>query len=130
MLPANTYVIRPANDDDRPALHALAELDSQRALDGPALVGEIHGRPAAAISLQDRRVIADPFLVTVQLRHVLRMRAAALHARGDRDGPRRPGHRVLRGDPRCSPLTQTHPAVPTALSLSGATTLAAGSAAD
>ena len=81
MLPANTYVIRPATDDDQPALHALAELDSMRALDGPALVGEIDGRPAAAISLKDRRVIADPFLFTVQLRQVLRMRAAALHAR-------------------------------------------------
>ena len=81
MLPANTYVIRPATDDDRPALEALAELDSQSPLDGPALLGEIDGRPAAAISLQDRRVIADPFLFTVQLRQVLRMRAAALHAR-------------------------------------------------
>jgi hypothetical protein len=82
MLPANTYVIRPATDDDRQALRALAELDSQHhPLDGPVLVGEIDGRPAAAISLQDRRVIADPFLFTVQLRQVLRMRAAALHAR-------------------------------------------------
>jgi hypothetical protein len=81
MLPANTYVIRPATDDDQQALHALAELDSQRPLDGPALVGEIGGRPAAAISLHERRVIADPFLFTVQLRQVLRMRAAALHAR-------------------------------------------------
>jgi len=81
MLPANTYVIRPATDDDQPALEALADLDSQRALDGPALVGEIDGRAAAAISLRDRRVIADPFLFTVQLRQVLRMRAAALHAR-------------------------------------------------
>jgi hypothetical protein len=81
MLPANTYVIRPATDDDQPALRALAELDSQHQLYGPALVGEIDGRPAAAISLEDRRVIADPFLFTVQLRQVLRMRAAALHAR-------------------------------------------------
>ena len=81
MLPANTYVIRPATDDDQPALEALAELDSQRPLDGPALVGEIDGRPAAAISLQELRVIADPFQFTVQLRQVLRMRAAALHAR-------------------------------------------------
>ena len=81
MLPANTYVIRPATHDDQPALEALAELDSQSRLDGPALVGEIDGRPAAAISLHDRRVIADPFLFTVQLRQVLRMRAAALHAR-------------------------------------------------
>jgi hypothetical protein len=81
MLPANTYLIRPATDDDQQALRALAELDSQHPLNGPALVGEIDGRPAAAISLQDRRVIADPFLFTVQLRQVLRMRAAALHAR-------------------------------------------------
>ncbi len=81
MLPANTYVIRPATEDDQPALEALAELDSQSPLDGPALVGEIDGRPAAAISLHHRRVIADPFLFTVQLRQVLRMRAAALHAR-------------------------------------------------
>ena len=138
MLPANTYVIRPATDDDQPALEALAELDSQGPLDGPALVGEIDGHPAAAISLQERRVMADQFLFTVQLRQVLRMRAAALHARGadafasrpraggDRDGPRRPGQRVLRGDRRCSPQTQTHLAVPTALSRSGAITLCRG----
>jgi hypothetical protein len=80
MLPANTYVIRPATDDDRQALRALAELDSQHPLDGRVLVGEIDGRPAAAISLQDRRVIADPFLFTVQLRQLLRMRVAAMHA--------------------------------------------------
>ena len=79
-LPTHTSSAR-ATDDDQPALQALAELDSQRPLDGPALVGSIDGRPATAISLQDRRVIADPFLFTVQLRQVLRMRAAALHAR-------------------------------------------------
>ena len=54
MLPANTYVIRPATDDDQPALEALAELDSQRPLHRPALIGEIDGRPAAAISLRRR----------------------------------------------------------------------------
>ena len=83
MLPANTYVIRRATVDDEQTLQRLAELDSQRPLNGPALIGEIDGRPAAAVSLQDGRVIADPFEFTVQLRQVLRMRAAATntHAR-------------------------------------------------
>ena len=80
MLPANTYVIRRATDDDERALRALAQLDSQRPLSEPALIGEIDGCPAAAISLVDGRVIADPFQFTVQLRQVLRIRAAAMHA--------------------------------------------------
>jgi hypothetical protein len=80
MLPANTYVIRQATVDDQQALQELAELDSQRPLNGPALIGEIDGRPAAAVSLQDGRVLADPFEFTVQLRQVLRMRVAAMHA--------------------------------------------------
>src|SRR3954465_8506666 len=48
MFAANTYVIRHVAGAER-----LAELDSQRPLTGPALVGEIEGRPAAAISLAD-----------------------------------------------------------------------------
>jgi len=80
MLAANTYIIRRANVDDEHALHELAELDSQRPLNGPALIGEIGGRPAAAVSLQDGRVIADPFEFTIHLRQVLRIRVAATHA--------------------------------------------------
>jgi len=83
MLPANTYVIRRATTDDEQALQGLAELDSQRPLSGPVLIGEIEGRPAAAVSLSDGRAIADPFELTVHLRQILRMRAAAMrtHAR-------------------------------------------------
>jgi hypothetical protein len=80
VLPANSYVIRQATVDDEQALAEIAQLDSQRPLSGPALIGEIDGRPAAAISLEDRRVIADPFDFTIQLRQVLRIRAAAMHA--------------------------------------------------
>ena len=80
MLPANTYVIRQATVDDQQALQELAELDSKRPLNGPVLIGEIGGRPAAAVSLEGGRVIADPFELTVHLRQVLRMRVAALHA--------------------------------------------------
>ena len=77
MFAANTYVIRHHAGADR-----LAELDSQRPLTGPALVGEIDGRPAAAISLDDGRVVADPFQHTAQLVALLRMRARALTAAG------------------------------------------------
>ncbi|HEX5896795.1 MAG TPA: hypothetical protein VFY47_10755 [Thermoleophilaceae bacterium] len=80
MLPANTYVIRQATVDDEQALERLARLDTQRPLRGPVLIGELDGRPAAAVSLDDGRVIADPFEFTLQLRQVLRIRAAALHS--------------------------------------------------
>jgi hypothetical protein len=74
MFAANSYVIRHVTGADR-----LAELDSQRPLTGPALVGEIAGRPAAAISLDDGRVVADPFQHTARLVALLRMRARALN---------------------------------------------------
>jgi hypothetical protein len=73
MFAANTYVIRHVQGAEK-----LAELDSQRPLTGPALIGEIDGRPAAAISLADGRVVADPFQPTAQLVAQLRMRARAL----------------------------------------------------
>jgi hypothetical protein len=75
MFAANTYVIRHVAGAER-----LAELDSQRPLIGPALVGEIDGRPAAAISLTDGRVVADPFQPTANLVALLRMRARGLRA--------------------------------------------------
>jgi hypothetical protein len=77
MHPTETYTIRPATDGDAWALRWLAALDSQRQLAGPALIGEIDGIPAAAISLNDRRVAADPFQTTFALRELLRARASA-----------------------------------------------------
>jgi hypothetical protein len=80
MYPANAYNIRQANDDDWASLDRLAELDSQRGLSGPALVAEIGGDPAAAISLTDGRVIADPFQQTAVARQLLHMRVRGLQA--------------------------------------------------
>ena len=80
MYPANANVIRLATEEDARALHQLAQLDSQRPLGGNALIGEIDGDAAAAISLNDNRVVADPFKRTAQLTQLLRMRAASLHA--------------------------------------------------
>src|SRR5215213_7498904 len=53
MFPANAYVIRQATIDDHTTLERLAALDSQRPLRGPAVIGEIDGTPAAAISMAD-----------------------------------------------------------------------------
>jgi hypothetical protein len=80
MYPTNAYVIREATDADEHALRWLAELDSQLPLSGPALVGEIDGSPAAAVSLTDGRVIANPFRQTSVLTQILHMRYAAMRA--------------------------------------------------
>ena len=80
MHPSNAYVIRPATEDDHRALQRLAELDGQRPFAGPALIGEIGGRPAAAVSLFEGRVVSDPFQPTAVLRQVLSMRLRALRA--------------------------------------------------
>jgi hypothetical protein len=53
MYAAHAYNIRKSTEADESGLRRLAELDSQRALTGEALVAEIDGKPAAAISLAD-----------------------------------------------------------------------------
>jgi hypothetical protein len=80
MYPGNAYPIRRSHGADKDTLRRLAELDSQRPLEGPALIGYIHRRPAAAVSLTDGRVIADPFQNTAHLTHILRMRFEAFRA--------------------------------------------------
>lgn len=77
MYSANAFSIRPATHEDAYSLRKLAELDSQSPVSEPALIGEIDGRPAAALSLADGRVTADPFQHTAQLTALLTMRFRA-----------------------------------------------------
>ena len=77
---SDAYNIRQSTEADEAALHRLAELDSQRPLSGSSLVAEIGGDPAAAISLADGRVIADPFRHTAVARQILRVRVGAMTA--------------------------------------------------
>jgi hypothetical protein len=79
MFSATTHVIRPATPQDDITLRSLAALDSQRPIASPVLIGERDGRPVAAISLADGRLVADPFVPTAQLAALLRMRAGALN---------------------------------------------------
>lgn len=80
MYPANSHVIRLASDADEAALERLAQIDSARPLQHPVLVAEIDGHVAAAIDLDERRTIADPFQRTGMLRAQLQARAAAFDA--------------------------------------------------
>ena len=72
-----SLTIRQARPGDAAVL-MLAELDSVEPLGGPVLVAESEGSPVAAVSIQDGRVAADPFLRTADAVAVLRMRATQL----------------------------------------------------
>jgi hypothetical protein len=80
MYPANNHMIRLAGDADEAALERLAQLDSARPLEHPILVAEIRGRVAAALDLDERRTIADPFQPTATLRAQLQARAGGTEA--------------------------------------------------
>jgi hypothetical protein len=80
MFAANTYNLRIATEQDSDVLRRLAELDSRAPLTGRVLIGEIAGSPAAALSLSDDRVTADPFRLTDHLVACLRIRAGAIRA--------------------------------------------------
>ena len=72
--------IRPATDADAQMLEDLAWLDSQRPLRAPVLVGEIDGSIAAAVSVSEQRVVADPCRRTAVLVSHMRVRVAAERA--------------------------------------------------
>jgi hypothetical protein len=80
MFRADAYVIRLATEKDAADLKRLAALDSAHPLTGRVLIGELDGKPAAALSLKTNVAIADPFQRTEELRVYLRMRASALEA--------------------------------------------------
>ncbi len=80
MLSSTAYDIRIETDAASPVLHRLAALDEDRPLAAPALVAHVDGTPAAALSLADDRIVADPFVPTGPLRGVLRARATGIRA--------------------------------------------------
>jgi hypothetical protein len=80
MFAANTYLIRLATAEDAASLVRLARRESRSPLAGRVLIGQIDGAPAAAMSLADGRVVADPLRATGHLVACLRVRARALAA--------------------------------------------------
>ena len=80
MHSSSSFVIREATVKDSHAIQQLAAMAGSRPLEGDILVGEIAGRPAAAISLKDERVVADAFGIFLGLAAQLRMRAREIGA--------------------------------------------------
>jgi hypothetical protein len=80
MLAANAFSIRFADSNDTDSLTGLAERESEAPLAGRILVGWIDGTPAAAISLEEGRVIADSSRSSDRVVSALRMRARAIKA--------------------------------------------------
>ncbi len=84
MLSANAITIRLATEADREALRHLAVLDTRRPLAGSILVAEENGAVTAALSLDERRAVANPFEPSAAALELLRARARALRAEGFR----------------------------------------------
>jgi hypothetical protein len=80
MFAANTYLIRPARDEDADTLVRLAARDSRAPLAGRVLIGQIDGTTVAAISLADGRSVTDTSRATGHLLACMRIRAQALRA--------------------------------------------------
>jgi hypothetical protein len=74
-------VIRHAEDCDRAALRRLAALDGVEFVPGSWLVADADGRLAAALHLDDGKVISDPFTPTAPVRRVLELWAAQVTGR-------------------------------------------------
>ena len=84
--------LRLARPDETRVLHRLAELDDAPDLEGDALLALVNGEAIAALSLSDRRVVADPFVPSEYAVTLLRIQADHLF------GPKQ--RRRLRGIPR------------------------------
>ncbi|MEA2363743.1 MAG: hypothetical protein QOD71_2888 [Thermoleophilaceae bacterium] len=72
-----SITIRRSSDADTAMLRRLAELDSAPPMEGPVLMAELGDRPIAAISLDGRRAIADPFVPTERVLSALLAWAAS-----------------------------------------------------
>ena len=71
----NALALRLAGSGDARELKILAELDEAPELSGETLLAVIDGEPVAALSLDDGRVISNPFVATSDAVSLLRIRA-------------------------------------------------------
>ena len=67
MSASNAYVIYEATPSDAVKLWYLSQLTGQPRLRDRVVIGDIQGVPAAAISVADDRIVADPRRDTARL---------------------------------------------------------------
>ena len=82
-------LLRRAQADDAPALKMLAELDEEPELSGEVLMALVDAEAVAAISLNDGRVVSNPFVASGDAVLLLKLRADQLRGRGVRSRRRR-----------------------------------------
>jgi hypothetical protein len=78
--------IREAEQADLPALRRIAQRDSARTIERPAIIALSGGEARAALSMSNGSVIADPFHRTAELVEFLEAHARAVN----RSARRRP----------------------------------------
>lgn len=83
---APTVALRLAERDEAPVVRRLAALDDAPAPQGPVLLALLDGEAVAALSMLDRRVVANPFLSTRDVVDLLRLRAEHIAGPGPRGG--------------------------------------------
>jgi hypothetical protein len=81
--------IRTATPGDETTLRRLAMLENRHAFPGPALLAVLDGRPVAAMTLDGRDWVADPFVATAHVVEAMRALVAD-RDNGRRAGPQRP----------------------------------------
>jgi hypothetical protein len=81
--------LRLAEADDARVLKILAELDEEPGLNGEALLALVDGEVVAAMSLDDARVVSNPFVATSDVVSLLKLRANHLLGRAVRQPRRR-----------------------------------------
>lgn len=79
-METDELTIRLATKADAGAIERLAQLDSRIAPAGSALIAARASRPVAALTIEGREVVADPFVHTRQAVELLRLRASQLEA--------------------------------------------------
>jgi hypothetical protein len=94
--PDTTILIRRARLDDSGSLRRLAQLDSARVPGGDLFVAEVDGRLRAALTVDGRTAIADPFFPSADALALLRTRARALDSRDGRRAVPLAGRRAAR----------------------------------
>ena len=77
-IPRTTVALRLAQADEGRVVRRLAALDDAPALEGQALLALIDGEAVAALSLEDGRVVSNPFVRTHDAVALLRLRAEHL----------------------------------------------------
>jgi hypothetical protein len=79
---APRYTVRLAEPQDFAHLERIAALDCAHVPQGTLLVGEVGGAIQAALPVAGGRAIANPFVRTLELVHMLELRAEQLRAAG------------------------------------------------